>query len=213
MSDVSKTRTVGVSHQPVSGGDAQLTIQAEVLHNQPTRWLFEQAGLAPSMRLLHIGCGAGDVSFIAAEFLGPKGAVVGLDSSPVALATAQARAAHLALTNITFVAGDLSKNIAFDPPAIGGPFDALVGRAVLMYLPDPAATLRGFLPLIRLGGVVAFREVLVGEPFLEAVPTCPLIDEFNTWYKEQGLTALAAMGFAAQTGLRLHQVFQDGCRW
>ena len=56
---------------------------------------------------------------------------------------------------------------------------------------------------------MAFREVLAGEPFLEAVPPCPLIDEFNAWYLEQGVKALEAMGVAGQTGFRLHQVFQD----
>lgn len=187
----------------------RLTIQAEVLHNQPTRWLFEQAGLAVPMRVLDIGCGAGDVSFVAAEFVGPKGAVIGLDSSIEALATARARATHQGLTNVTFVAGDLSKKIDLGALAVDGPFDALVGRSVLMFLPDPAATLRGLLPLIRPGGVVAFREPLAGEPLLEAVPVCQLIDEFNVWYKEHGLMALAAVGMAGQTGLRLHQVFQD----
>jgi ubiquinone/menaquinone biosynthesis C-methylase UbiE len=209
MSDVSKQvqSTYPINQSPEEM--RRLTIQAEVLHNQPTRWLFEQAGLASSMRVLDIGCGAGDVSLLAAEFVGPKGAVVGLDSSREALATARARAAHHGLTNVTFVAGDLSKKIDLDTLAIGGPFDALVGRSVLMYLPDPAATLRGFLPLIRPGGVVAFREVLAGEPFLEAVPACQLIDEFNAWYQEHGLMALSAVGMTGQTGLRLHQVFQD----
>lgn len=209
MSDVSRQEQSAYPINQSAEEMRRLAIQAEVLHTQPTRWLFEQAGLAPSMRVLDIGCGAGDVSFVVTEFVGPKGAVVGLDSSFEALATARARAAHLGLTNVAFVAGNLNKNIDLDALAIGGPFDALVGRAVLMYLPDPAATLRHFLPLIRPGGVVAFREVLAGEPFLEAVPTCSLIDEFNAWYKEQGLVALAAVGMAGQTGLHLHQVFQD----
>lgn len=209
MSDVGQSEQAGYPIRQSPEEMRRLTIQAEVLHNQPTRWLFEQAGLASSMRVLDIGCGAGDVSFVAAEFVGPKGAVVGLDSSLDALATARARAAHHGLTNVTFVAGDLSKKIDLAALAISGPFDALVGRSVLMYLPDPAATLRGFLPLVRPGGVVAFREVLAGEPFLEAVPACQLIDEYNAWYREHGLVALAAVGMAGQTGLRLQQVFQD----
>ena len=35
----------------------RLAVQAEVLHTEPTRSLFQQAGLAPGMRILDVGCG------------------------------------------------------------------------------------------------------------------------------------------------------------
>src|SRR5437016_10147391 len=35
-----------------------------------TRQLFEQAGIGPGMRILDVGSGAGDVSFLAAELGG-----------------------------------------------------------------------------------------------------------------------------------------------
>src|SRR5215468_5792980 len=38
------------------------------------------------------------------------------------------------------------------------PFDAIVGRFILMYLPEPAQTLRRLKALLRPGGAVAFLE-------------------------------------------------------
>ena len=70
----------------------RLSIQADVLHTQPTRWMLECAGIRQSMRVLDIGYGAGDGSFVAADFVGRNGKVIGLDNSVVAIETANARA-------------------------------------------------------------------------------------------------------------------------
>jgi ubiquinone/menaquinone biosynthesis C-methylase UbiE len=40
---------------------------------------FRAAGLAPGMRVLDLGCGAGDVAMLAADLVGPSGSVVGID--------------------------------------------------------------------------------------------------------------------------------------
>jgi len=39
-----------------------------------------EAGIGKGMQVLDIGCGSGDVGFLAAELAGPDGEVVGLDS-------------------------------------------------------------------------------------------------------------------------------------
>src|SRR4030095_1044510 len=85
----------------------RLALQAEVLEAQPTRWLFEQAGLTGGMHVLDVGCGTGDVSFLAAQMVGPKGAVVGVDNSPRALEIARFRAARAGLTNVSFFEADV----------------------------------------------------------------------------------------------------------
>ncbi len=50
-----------------------------------TAQLFRDAGIAPGMRVLDVGSGSGDVSFLAARMVGPSGHVVGVDRSAVAL--------------------------------------------------------------------------------------------------------------------------------
>jgi SAM-dependent methyltransferase len=72
-----------------------------------TRMLLQAAGIGSGMRVLDLGSGTGDVAFVAAELVGPAGEVVGIDSSPEAVATAKARAQQRALGNVRFVVGDI----------------------------------------------------------------------------------------------------------
>lgn len=103
---------------------ARLEIQGRALA-PGTRMIFAGAGIRPGMRVLDLGCGAGDVTFVAADLVGPDGSVVGVDHSPDALARARLRAGQRGLAQVRFVEGDLND------PAPGGPFDAIVERLVL----------------------------------------------------------------------------------
>jgi SAM-dependent methyltransferase len=131
-----------------------------------TEEVLRRAGVAPGMWVLDVGCGTGDVSFLAARLVGPTGAVLGVDRSAEAVAVAQARARDAGLGNVSFLVQDLSE------VAVAAPVDALVGRLVLMYLDDPAAALRRLLEGVRPGGVVAFQEMDMGAVACE--PDCPL---------------------------------------
>jgi ubiquinone/menaquinone biosynthesis C-methylase UbiE len=64
---------------------------------------------------------------------GPFGQVVGVDRSAVAGATASRRALAHELSNTRFVVGNASTM------AFAEPFDAVVGRFVLLFCPDPVA--------------------------------------------------------------------------
>ncbi|MEV5617747.1 methyltransferase domain-containing protein [Streptomyces bacillaris] len=68
----------------------RLLLQAR-LYGPVTAQALRQAGLGPGMRVLDAGCGAGDVTFIAAEAVGPGGSVTGVDAGPEALDLARAR--------------------------------------------------------------------------------------------------------------------------
>ena len=65
-----------------SGGELErLEMQGDFFAGM-TRSILADAGLVPGMRVLDIGCGAGDVSFLAAEMVGPSGWVMGIDRVP-----------------------------------------------------------------------------------------------------------------------------------
>lgn len=53
-----------------------------VLYRDATLSWLERAGIGDGMSVLDVGCGPGDVTLLAARLVGPKGAVIGLDSSP-----------------------------------------------------------------------------------------------------------------------------------
>lgn len=160
-----------------------------------TRRLLLDAGLVPGMRVLDVGCGAGDVTMLAAELVGPAGAVVGVDRDPTVLDAALARAAEAGLTNVTFREGD------FRTLPAGVPFDAVVGRLVLMYQADPAAALRALLPRLRPGGIVVFQEYDCTGTL--AVPPGPLALRVPAWLCE----AFRRVGVEHQMGPKLYPAF------
>lgn len=115
--------------------------------------LLIAASIGLGMRVLDIGCGSGEVSRLAARRVGAAGRVVAIDADAGALIAARAATAAESLTNIDYVQGDLSE-LSLEGPA----FDAVIGRRVLMYLPDPKRVLRRLADLLRTGGVLAFQE-------------------------------------------------------
>jgi SAM-dependent methyltransferase len=129
----------------------RLQLQAR-LYDHLTRRFLADAGLAPGMTVLDVGSGPGDVAFAAADLVGPRGRVVGVDLNPtiVELATERARAQQR--DNVRFVAGDCRSALLPDN------FDAAVGRFVLMYTGDVAEALQAIVARVKPGGIVAFAE-------------------------------------------------------
>src|SRR6202034_2719373 len=86
---------------------ARLARQAEIL-KPITRRLFAEAGIGQGMRVLDLGSGAGDVSLLLAERVGPNGSVIGLDVDEGALAHARKRLSAAGVSNVTFVHSDFA---------------------------------------------------------------------------------------------------------
>jgi len=168
-------------------------IRQSGFYNPFTRSLFAEAGLGPGMRVLDIGSGAGDVALLAAERVGPTGAVVGIDRNPEVLAVARERAAVAGFTHLTFQVGDL-ESIPLEEP-----FDAIVGRLVLMYQPDPAATLRRLARSLRPAGIVAFQDFNLTAESLRTYPETPLWQRVFTWLREAFVRAGAETRMGRQT--------------
>ncbi len=159
--------------------------------NSITRRLINDAGITDGMRVLDLGCGRGDVSFLLADAVGQTGEVVGIDRNANSLEFAQARRKRENRSNVVFREIDLSQ-----PLVDLGRFDAVMARRVLMYLPKPAEILQRVLPLLNNNGIVAFLEIDATVQSLSSRPM-PLHQSANAWIwdtvKSEG--ANTRMGF------------------
>lgn len=173
----------------------RLRRQADVFRPFTTQFL-RNAGLEPGMRVLDIGCGLGDVSLIAADLVSPGGSVVAVDRDAVVLERARSRCVEQGTAAVEFVQADLQAL-----PQLGS-FDALIGRLVLMYLPDPAATLRELAQQLRPGGIVAFQEIDLSSPM--SYPEQPLYLAVFRWIT----AAFRAAGADPVMGLKLYDTFR-----
>jgi ubiquinone/menaquinone biosynthesis C-methylase UbiE len=132
--------------------ESQRRLRQSRLYHPCTRRFLQQAGITAGMKVLVVGSGAGAVTFLAGELVGPRGMVVGVEHDLTLLETARARACAAGLTQVSFVAGDLG-NVA-----LASDFDAVIGRNILLYLIDPVVLLRACVQHLRPGGIVAFHE-------------------------------------------------------
>jgi SAM-dependent methyltransferase len=173
--------------------DERLVAQGE-LFDPLTRRLLREAGLAPGMRVLDLGSGAGNVTRLAAQLVGPHGAVVGVERDPAAVELARRRTDA---ANIEFRVGDIQ---TLD--GIEGGFDAVVGRLVLMYLTDPVTAMRAAAERVRPGGLICMHEVDLA--YLWTSPPTPLWTEVREYF----LTALEKAGIERRMGLSLYRAFR-----
>jgi ubiquinone/menaquinone biosynthesis C-methylase UbiE len=171
--------------------------------NQPvaTR-LLDLAGLAPGMRVLDAGCGAGAVSIPAARAVAPGGRVTGIDLAAPMLTRARGAAQAEGLSNVFFL------NVDAAAPSFGpASFDAVLASFVVYLLADPAAAVARWRNLLRSDGLLAFTWVIAEDPRFERVYGA--VDEFlpdgqegwNAFRRRHGWTSV---GHA--------EALLDGCR-
>jgi ubiquinone/menaquinone biosynthesis C-methylase UbiE len=162
---------LGHSEQELS----RLKVQARLLE-LATRQIFREAGVNTGMRVLDVGSGAGDVAFLAAELVGVSGEVIGTDIAAAAVAAATRGAEERGLARVSFREGNPAE-LTFDRP-----FDAVVGRYVLLFQADPTALVRKVARHVRPGGLVIFHEPdWVGA---RSIPPAPTYDRCCEWIRE-----------------------------
>ncbi len=149
----------------------RLMLQSAVIRPITERLLHE-SGIEAGMRVLDVGSGTGDVAMLAAELVGPRGSVVGIDRSADALREARKRAKATGHSNIEYIEGSAEDFSA------SGPFDLAIGRYVLIHQADPTAFIRAVASHVRPGGIVAFHEIDIYSE-ARALPPVPLWTE--TW--------------------------------
>jgi ubiquinone/menaquinone biosynthesis C-methylase UbiE len=160
---------LGHSYQEIR----RLIDQAAILRSTTER-LLRSAGIKHGMRVLDLGCGAGDVSMLAGKLVGPTGSVVGIDPNEDIIAVARARAQANQLPQVAFAeawVGTFSDS---------RPFDLVVARDVLVYQIDPVAFLRTAARFVRPGGVLALHESILDLP-VNSRPPVALWQQTSDW--------------------------------
>src|SRR5258708_17697442 len=189
-----------ISHYALGNTDAEherLIRQATIVAPLTERF-FRQAGIGPGQRVLDLGSGVGDVAMLASRLVGPSGEVVGVERDTRSIARARTRVAEAGLNNAIFTQSDV-RQLPVDKP-----FDAVVGRFILQFLPDPIVTLQSLSRLVRPGGIVAFHEPCW-------TPVLPLAAHLPLWSACASLIreSLERSGGNTEMGLALSSTFQQ----
>ena len=173
----------------------RLNVQA-AYYRPATEDALRRGGLGPGMRVLDLGCGNGGVTFVAAEIVGPDGSVHGVDAASEPLAQATSAAARRRLATVTFEQADL---LTYEPAQS---VDALIGRLVLMYLPEPAAVVRRLAEKVTPGGLVLFQDFA-----MTSARQRPETEVFRVTLARV-LQAFTAAGFPTEMGYGLGRVLR-----
>src|SRR5215470_6807945 len=114
------------------------------------RRTIQLASLPIGSRVLDVCCGTGASALPAAEAVGPKGNVIGVDLANQLLESARTKAIKKRLGNIEFEVGDM---LSMRFPAAS--FDAVVCVFGIFFVPDMAMAVRELWSRVRPGGRLA----------------------------------------------------------
>ncbi|MBM0259529.1 class I SAM-dependent methyltransferase [Micromonospora sp. 4G55] len=181
-----------------SDAETRRLIMQHQLYGPFTRHFLTAAGITAGMKVLDVGSGAGDVALLLAELVGPQGRVVGVDTNAEILDRAASRAQSAGWSTLAFRQGDVL-TLELDEC-----FDAVVGRWVLQYIPNPGALLRRARGWLRPGGIVAFQEIDLSSP-PRTYPAGPLHEQVLAWTTPPP----GVPGPDREMGLKLFKVFLE----
>jgi SAM-dependent methyltransferase len=120
---------------------------------------FSLGPIHPGEAVLDLGCGAGFDVLVAAQLVGAKGRVAGIDLSPEMIGMAEAGFRETVFPNVEFRVAEVE---ALPFPDCS--FDVALSNGVLNLMPDKPAGLREIFRVLRPGGRLQACDIgLVGD--------------------------------------------------
>jgi ubiquinone/menaquinone biosynthesis C-methylase UbiE len=177
-------------------GARRLDLLAQVM-GRSTEALLDAAGVGPGMTAVDVGCGAGHVSRVLAERIGPDGHVVGLDFDPVKLDTARRQARRAGLENVEYRVLDVTTWIEPDS------YDVVYGRFIVSHLAERETLVGRMVAALRLHGVLVVEDIDFSGAFCQ--PTNPAYDRYCELYTR----VVARKGGDANVGIELYRMCLD----
>jgi SAM-dependent methyltransferase len=120
-------------------------------------WLLGR--LAPGERVLDLGSGAGTDSLVAAQMVGERGRVTGIDMTPEMVAKARSAAATMQVENVHFVEDEAERL-----PFPGESFDVVISNGVIDLIPDKEAVFGELYRVLVPGGRIQIADVTIQSP-------------------------------------------------
>ena len=150
------------------------------------------ASLKPGEVVIDLGSGAGFDCFIAANKVGDKGRVIGVDMTPEMLSRARKNAADGKFTNVDFRLGEIEYL-----PVADGTVDVIMSNCVINLSPDKGQVFKDCFRVLVPGGrlsvsdVVATadlpKEILEDKKLLSGcISGAASIRELETWLRDAG---------------------------
>lgn len=177
-------------------GKSRLKTLSETLYLY-TKSLLEAQGLTSGKTFLDLGCGGGDVSFMAAEMAGPTSNITAVDFDEEILSLAQQEASNLHISNIRFQragAYDIKYN---------NEFDIAYARFLLSHLTEPATALALMVKSVKPGGKVIVEDLQFSGHF--CYPYCEAFEKYIQYYT----LAATHNGHHPEIGLSLFTLFRE----
>ncbi|HEX5618247.1 MAG TPA: methyltransferase domain-containing protein [Solirubrobacteraceae bacterium] len=135
-----------------AGAAAGLVMAHRPSNRERNRWVASLLDVQPTDRILEIGFGPGLAIAELSRRIGPSGHVYGVDRSDVMLRQATRRnASAIAAGSVTLVVGSVEEL----PPALDGPFDAILAVNSLAFWTAPAQRLEDLRERLAPGGRIA----------------------------------------------------------
>jgi ubiquinone/menaquinone biosynthesis C-methylase UbiE len=115
--------------------------------------IWQEAGLAPGMKVLDMGCGSGITSGFMADYV-CNGSVLGIDPSEKLIAQAELFKHENKTANLDFCVGDIYSN---DLPE--NEFDFIYCRLLFQHLREPQKALSSLKKLLKPNGIICVVDI------------------------------------------------------